>query len=216
MASGKFVAYYRTSTNRQSLGIEAQKAAVSSFLNGGAWTLVGEFEEKESGKRHENRPQLVAALALCKRAKATLVIAKLDRLSRNVHFISGLIEAGIDFVACDNPHANKTMVQMMAVFAEHEREMIVTRTKDALKARKAQGVLLGNRTNLRDAQALGRAASVSRADAFAANILPIIEKVRASGATSLRSIASELTARGVKTARAGTWSAEQVRSILAR
>ena len=143
---GKFVAYYRVSTNGQGqsgLGLEAQRESVLNYLNGGSWTLVGEFTEIESGK-HADRPQLAAALVACKMQKAKLVIAKLDRLSRNLAFIANLLEAGTDFVAVDNPHANKAMVQMMAVFAEMERDAISKRTKEALAAARARGVKLGN------------------------------------------------------------------------
>src|SRR5262249_56870956 len=112
---GKFVAYFRVSTDRQGksgLGLEAQRKSVRDHLNGGRWSLVAEFTEIESGKRND-RPQLAAAIAAAKRQRATLIIAKLDRLARNVHFISGLLESGVEFVAADNPHANKMMVQML-------------------------------------------------------------------------------------------------------
>lgn len=233
MANGRYVAYYRTSTDRQDLGIAAQKADVSRYLNGGNWELIGEFEEKESGKRHDNRPQLASALALCRKTKSTLIIAKMDRLSRNVHFISGLLESRVEFVACDNPHANKTMVQMLAVFAEHERDAISKRTKDALAAKReilanltaeereaykqaGKAVALGNRTNHIEAAAKGRAVLASRADSFAANTLPVVEKIRAQGATTLREIAAELNSRGIKTPRGGEWGAKQVANLLAR
>ena len=132
---GNFIAYYRVSTDQQGksgLGLDAQRAAVANCLNGGNWKLVGEFTEIESGKNGD-RPQLAAALAACKKRKARLVIAKLDRLSRNLAFIANLIESGTDFVAADNPHANKSMVQMMAVFAEMERDAICKRTREALR-----------------------------------------------------------------------------------
>jgi len=142
----KFVAYYRVSTKGQEesgLGLEAQSMAVQVYLatHSGA-ELVAEFTEIESGKK-KNRPELKEAVKLCKRQKATLVIAKLDRLARNVHFVSGLMETNVNFVACDNPHANRLMVHMLAAFAEHEREMISQRTKDGLQAAKARGVILG-------------------------------------------------------------------------
>ncbi|GAA5140890.1 hypothetical protein GCM10023213_24190 [Prosthecobacter algae] len=123
---GKFVAYYRVSTAKQGesgLGLEAQKAAVEAYLNGGKWNLVGKFVEVESGKR-KNRPQLNAALALCKKQKATLVIAKLDRLARNLHFISGLMEYRTEFLAVDNPPANRLTVQILAAVAEEEARAI--------------------------------------------------------------------------------------------
>jgi len=122
----RFVAYYRTSTKRQDLGIEAQKAAVLAYLNGGGWDLIDAFEEKESGKRHENRAALAKALALCKKRKATLLIAKLDRLARNVHFISGLMESKVNFVACDNPNANRLTVHILAAVAENDSRHLGT------------------------------------------------------------------------------------------
>ena len=143
---GKFVAYFRVSTDRQGksgLGLEAQREAVLAYLDGGSWQLVGEFTEVESGKRSD-RPQLAAALVACKKHKAKLVIAKLDRLSRNLAFIATLMDSGVEFVAVDNPHANKLTVHILAAVAQHEREMIAQRTKDALAAAKARGVKLGN------------------------------------------------------------------------
>jgi DNA invertase Pin-like site-specific DNA recombinase len=144
---GKFVAYFRVSTDRQGksgLGLDAQRQAVMSYLDGGRWTLVAEFTEVESGKRDDNRPQLAAAIAACKRQKARLVIAKLDRLSRNLAFIAALMESGVEFVAVDNPHMNKLTIHILAAVAEHEREMISERTKAALQAAKARGKVLGN------------------------------------------------------------------------
>jgi len=168
---GKFIAYYRVSTDKQGksgLGLEAQRQAVENYLNGGSWKLIAEFTEVESGKNSE-RPELRAAQAACKKHKARLVIAKLDRLSRNVAFIANLLEAGTDFVAVDNPHANKSMLQMMAVFAEMERDAISKRTKEALAAAKARGVKLGN-PRLADAIEATNKARQEAADAFAANV----------------------------------------------
>jgi DNA invertase Pin-like site-specific DNA recombinase len=150
----------------------------------------------------------------CKKHKAKLVIAKLDRLSRNVAFIANLLEAGTDFVAADNPHANKPMVQMMAVFAEMERDAISKRTKEALAAAKARGVRLGN-PRLAQARAEVNAARREVADAFAARVLPI-HQIQKSGVSSLRGVAKALSARGVKTARGGEWTAVQVSDILRR
>jgi DNA invertase Pin-like site-specific DNA recombinase len=214
---GKFVAYFRVSTDRQGksgLGLEAQREAVLAYLDGGSWQLVGEFTEVESGKRSD-RPQLAAALVACKKHKAKLVIAKLDRLSRNLAFIATLMDSGVEFVAVDNPHANKLTVHILAAVAQHEREMIAQRTKDALAAAKARGVKLGN-PRLAEARDKANTASVAAADAFAANVLPIIREIRASGVQSLRGIAKALTARGVKTARGGQWSAAQVSDIVNR
>jgi DNA invertase Pin-like site-specific DNA recombinase len=135
-----FVAYYRVSTERQGasgLGLEAQRAAVARFA--GSASLLAEFTEVESGKRHTSRPQLLAAIELCQQQKATLVIAKLDRLARNAHFIAGLLEAGVEFVAADMPQANRLTIHVLAAIAEHEREAISQRTRSALQAAKARG-----------------------------------------------------------------------------
>ena len=144
---GKFVSYLRVSTKRQGesgLGLEAQRKAVSDFLNGGNWKLVEELVEVESGKHDHNRPALHKALEACKVYGATLVIAKLDRLSRDAHFLLGLQKAGVKFVAADMPEANEMVVGIMALVAQAERRMISERTKAALQAAKARGVKLGN------------------------------------------------------------------------
>jgi DNA invertase Pin-like site-specific DNA recombinase len=215
---GKFVAYYRVSTDKQGesgLGIEAQRKAVETYLDGGSWTLAQEFVEVESGKRSTNRPQLAAAIAACKKHKAKLVIAKLDRLSRNVAFISTLMETKVEFVACDFPHANKLTIHILAAVAEHEREAISARTKAALAALKARGVKLGG-PKRDEASILGARANKAAADRFAANTLPIIRQVQATGATSLRAVAAALTARGIPTPRGREWSAPQVANVLKR
>jgi len=214
---GKFIAYFRVSTDRQGksgLGLEAQRESVLAYLNGGSWTMVAEFTEIESGK-HADRPQLAAALAACKKQKARLVIAKLDRLSRNLAFIAALMDSGVEFVAADNPHANKLTIHILAAVAQHEREAVSQRTKDALAAAKAQGVKLGN-PRLAESVAEANAARVEAADRFAANVLPIIREIQASGVSSLRGVAKALIARGIKTARGGEWSAVQVTDILNR
>jgi DNA invertase Pin-like site-specific DNA recombinase len=156
----KFVAYYRVSTDRQGksgLGLEAQQSAVRDYLTGGSWDLVGEFTEVESGKNNA-RPQLAAALEACRRHKAKLIIAKLDRLSRNLAFVATLIETSVEFLAADNPHANKLTVHILAAVAQHEREMISERTRSALQAAKAGGQRLGN-PRLRDAARAGQGQS---------------------------------------------------------
>jgi DNA invertase Pin-like site-specific DNA recombinase len=214
---GKFIAYFRVSTDKQGksgLGLEAQREAVLSFLNGGKWTLVAEFVEVESGKRND-RPQLTAALAACKKQKAKLVIAKLDRLSRNLAFIAALMDSGVEFVAVDNPHANKLTVHILAAVAQHERELIAQRTRDALQAAKARGTKLGNPklAAARESAIEGNRAAAAR---YAANVLPVIREIQASGITSLRGVARALTARGIATARGGEWSPVQVRDILDR
>jgi DNA invertase Pin-like site-specific DNA recombinase len=196
--SGKWVSYLRVSTDRQvrsGLGLEAQREAVANYLDGGQWTLAAEYVPVESGKRSD-RPQLVAALAACKKLKAKLVVAKLDRLSRNLAFLAKLIDSGVTFVAADMPHANKMTLQVLAVFAEDEREAISARTKAALQAAKARGVKLGG-PKLAEARRSGWASNKAIADKFAANTKPIIEQMKASGVTSLRAIARALNARGV-------------------
>jgi DNA invertase Pin-like site-specific DNA recombinase len=216
--SGKWVAYYRVSTDRQGksgLGLDAQRKAVADYLNGGSWTLGAEYTEVESGKRTDNRPQLAAALATCKRLRAKLVVAKLDRLSRNVAFISALLNSGVEFVAADMPHANKMTLQVLAVFAEHERDMISARTKQALAAARERGVKLGG-PNIAEAAKLGAASNRANADRFAANTLPIIHEIQASGVTTLRGIAHALNARGVRSARGTPWSPVAVSNIIKR
>ena len=218
MAEGRFVAYYRVSTEKQGrsgLGLEAQRGAVEAYLNGGSWKLLAEFTEIESGKRAE-RPKLAEAVRLAKRHKATLVIAKLDRLSRNVAFVANLMEAGVDFVAVDMPHANKLSIHILSAVAEHEREMISQRTKAALAAAKARVVKLGNRTNLGVAQARSRAARTLQANQFASNALPVILQIRAAGVETLTEIAGALNARGLRTVRGGEWQANQVKRVIER
>jgi DNA invertase Pin-like site-specific DNA recombinase len=212
---GKFVAYFRVSTDRQGksgLGLEAQRQAVMTYLNGGSWTLVEEFTEIESGKRTD-RPELQKALAACKRLKAKLIIAKLDRLGRNLAFIATLMDSGVEFIAVDNPHANKLTIHILAAVAEHEREMISERTKAALAAAKRRGTRLGN-PNLPEAAKRGTAATKAAARRFAGNVRPIIDEIIAAGATSHNAIAAKLNERNVRTARGGRWSHVQVGAIL--
>jgi DNA invertase Pin-like site-specific DNA recombinase len=223
MAQGKFVAYYRVSTARQGssgLGLEAQRKAVEDYLNGGRWELIDEFVEVESGKRND-RPKLQEALRLARLHGATLVIAKLDRLARNVAFISNLMESGVEFVAVDFPQANRLTVHILAAVAEHEREMIASRTKAALAAAKARGRKLGgDRGGFRAIRDRGHAASVAvrsaKADKRAADLVPMIQELQSSGA-SLHGIAAELTRHGIETPRkGGSWKAVQVKRILER
>jgi DNA invertase Pin-like site-specific DNA recombinase len=220
--SGKWVSYLRVSTDTQGAtgyGIEAQRTAVETYLNGGRWTLAAEFVEVESGKRHSNRPQLIAALAACKRLKAKLIVAKLDRLARNVAFISKLMERGIEFVACDLPVANRLTIHILAAVAEHEREAISQRTRDALAVKKSelakQGRKLGG-PRLAEVRALGHAKNRDNTDRFAANVLPVVKQIQAAGATSTRAIARALNDRGVHTARGGQWHESTVRGLLRR
>ena len=218
----RFVSYYRVSTDKQGasgLGLAAQREAVARHVAGAQGTIVAEFQEIESGKRND-RPQIAAALAACRLRRATLVIAKLDRLARNVHFISSLMESGVDFVACDNPHATRLTIHILAAVAEHEREMISQRTTAALAAAKARGVKLGNprlKPGDRRATRHARQARTDTAIAHAALVLPYIEAARKAGCVSLGELARALTARGIDTPAGGReWRAAQVSRVLAR
>jgi len=226
MTAGKFVSYLRVSTERQGrsgLGLEAQRAAVLAFLNGGDWSLIAEFVEVESGKRND-RTKLRDALSLCKVTGAKLVIAKLDRLSRNLAFIATLQDSGARFVAADMPEANETMIQFMAVIAQHERKAISTRTKAALAAARARGQKLGhpNLEALRAAGAgkpgwrVGAEANRDASDKHASDLLPVLEGIRQEGISSLSGLAGALNQRGILTARGGRWYATTVRNLLLR
>jgi DNA invertase Pin-like site-specific DNA recombinase len=223
MAEGKWISYLRVSTGRQGrsgLGLEAQRKAVDDFLNGGNWQLVKEFVEVESGK-NSDRPVLTEAIKACRVYGAKLVIAKLDRLSRNAHFLLGLKEAGIDFVCADMPSANRLTVGIMAMVAEEEGRMISARTKAALAAAKRRGVQLGgynkNPQITAKARKAGQEANARKAADRAADLAPVISELQAAGKTSLRAMAEGLNERGIPTARgAGKWSAAQVARVLAR
>jgi len=223
MAEGKWISYLRVSTGRQGrsgLGLDGQRTAVADFLNGGQWHLVKEFVEVESGKRSD-RPVLGDAIKACRAHRAKLVIAKIDRLSRDAHFLLGLEKAGVDFVAVDMPSANRLTVGIMAMVAEEERRMISERTKAALAAAKRRGVKLGGfRKGARltkQARQAGSTAVARAAAERAADIAPIIAELQAGGATSLRAIAAGLNARGIPTARGkGAWSPTQVARVQGR
>ena len=209
----EFVAYYRVSTARQGqsgLGLDAQRTAVASYV-AGRGELSAEFTEVESGRKND-RPQLAAALDLCRRRRAVLVIAKLDRLARNVAFVARLMESGVEFVAVDNPHANKLMMHMLAAFAEHERDQISARTVAALAAAKARGVRLGN-PRIAEAAALGRASLAAAAAPTRERAEARARALRGEGAT-LRAIAATLEAEGILGLRGGTWGPSSVRLLL--
>ena len=218
MPEGKFVAYYRVSTAKQGtsgLGLEAQQAAVMAYLNGGQWTLLAAFTEIESGKNND-RPELAKAMQRCRQTGATLIISKLDRLSRDAHFLLGLAKAGVDFIAVDMPNANRLTVGIMAVVAEEERRMISARTKVALAAARARGQTLGGwRGGPVVDHIKGTEARQKAADAFAVGIGPLVTELHEAG-QSLRQIGAELTLRGVRTPRGGAWSAAAVRAVLER
>ena len=211
-----YVSYLRVSTARQGrsgLGLEAQRQAVVDYINGNGSKVIAEFVETESGKGSNalaKRPVLKEALAYCKAHKAMLVIAKLDRLARNVHFVSGLMESGVEFVACDFPTANRLTIHILAAVAEHERDMISQRTKDALAAAKRKGVVLGN-PRLREARAAWEGKSMK----FAETIRPEVEELRAKG-QSQRKVVESLNSQGIATPRGGKWSLAQVQRLLKR
>lgn len=209
----KAITYYRVSTPRQGasgLGLAAQKRSVKQFASANGYGILGEYIEIESGKKN-NRPLLAKAILDCKKHGATLLIAKLDRLGRNVAFISSLMEAQIDFVAVDNPTANKFVVHVMAAFAEYERDQISLRTREALKAAKLRGVALGKYA----ADVLSRknrAASL----AFAKKMHPLVRALRREGHGSVRGMTAELNRRGVATFRGfkGRWHKTTVQNLL--
>lgn len=217
------VSYLRVSSQQQGksgLGIEAQREANTRFAADNGFEVVAEFVEIETGKGADaldRRPQLAAALHTARKAKCPVVVAKLDRLSRDVAFISGLMAQRVAFVVAElGVDADPFMLHLYAALAEKERSLISARTTAALGAAKAHGVTLGNRTNLAEAQAKGAATNVSKADAFAASILPLVEKIKAGGITSLSGIAAELNARSVRTARGSEWMPQTVKNLLAR
>lgn len=217
------VVYVRVSTDRQSksgLGLDAQRQAVQTFAEANGFEVVAVFEEVETAKGAdalERRPQLAAALARAKKLRCPVIVAKLDRLSRDVAFVAGLMAQRVPFIVAElGADADPFMLHIYAALAEKERSMIAARTKAALAEKRAQGAKLGNRTNLAEASAKGAASQKAGADDFARNVLPIITSIRASGASSLRAVAAELNARKIETARGGAWSAVQVGRILER
>lgn len=217
MSLQQFVTYYRVSTQRQGasgLGLDAQRVVVERYLSERAKTAVGEFCEVETGKGAnalEKRPQLRLALDLCKRTGATLLIAKLDRLARNVHFVSGLIETGVEFIAADMPNANKVMIQMHAVMSEWERDQISERTRAALTAAKARGVVLG----ATGPQNLSRHVRKRQeaAEAFRQRLGPILTGLKAQG-LSQRSMVAQLNSLGVYAAEGGAWTLSQLQRVI--
>jgi DNA invertase Pin-like site-specific DNA recombinase len=224
MAAVKFVSYLRVSTDKQGrsgLGLEAQREAVLRYLNGGQWKLVAEYVEVESGKRN-SRPQLQAAISHAKATGAKLVIARLDRLARNLHFVSSLQERGVDFVAADMPDANRLTVHIIAAVAESVGRAISENTRTALAAAKARGVKLGNPNGARALRGkqVGNADAVAKIKANAAqralDLAGIVSTLRASGLTSVRSIAGALNDQGIPAPRGDTWHPTAVSRLLTR
>ena len=209
----KFVAYFRVSTSRQNLSFDAQKAAVNSYI--GANELIAQFTEVETGKNND-RKELKNAIALARKTKSTLIIAKLDRLSRNLSFIANLLDTDVEVVCADMPTASKMVLQMMGVVAEFERKQISERTIAALQAAKARGTILGNHTNWKEAQALGHQTNIKIADDFATNILPVIRDIAKHDPRSLHRVADQMNTRNIPTRRKGAWTGTLVRSIIMR
>jgi DNA invertase Pin-like site-specific DNA recombinase len=213
MASGKFVAYYRVSTDKQGrsgLGLEAQQAAVREYLDGGDWELIAAFTEIETGKRND-RPQLAAAVAAARKARATLIVAKMDRLGRRAGYVLHLLESsGIRFVFTEMPHASDLEIGIRAVVAQEEGRAISVRTKAALAAAKARGTLLGKHGKVLAAQ------NSAEADRFALGTRATIADLRAAGITSVRRITEALNEHGVPTADGGKWHVQTVHRLLKR
>lgn len=220
----RVVAYYRVSTDgqgRSGLGLEAQRSAVRHLCDARDWSIIAEFTEIESGKRN-SRPQLAAALNRAKVMGAKLVVAKLDRLSRDAEFTLKVRNSGVDFACADNPDVNRLTIGLLAVINEDERDRIAERTRVALAAAKARGVRLGNPNGAASLRRAGKGngaalkAVKANAAARAVDYAPIIRDIRAGGAVSLPAIAKELNERGIITARGGRWHPSSVRNLLSR
>src|SRR5882762_3733526 len=217
------IAYLRVSTQRQhrsGLGLDAQRAAINHFAARESLTVAAEFVEAETGKGADaldRRPQLAAALATAKAAKCSVVVAKLDRLSRDVAFVAGLMAQRVPFIVAElGRDADPFMLHLYAALAEKERRLISERTTAALQAKRASGAKLGNPTNLSVAGSLGRIAQAQVADEFATNLMPVVQAIKNAGAATLSEIASALNARGVRPARGNNWHRSSVRNLLAR
>jgi DNA invertase Pin-like site-specific DNA recombinase len=217
------IAYLRVSTQQQQrsgLGIEAQRAAIGRFADAESLAIAAEFVEFESGKGAdalERRPQLAAALATAKSSKCSVVVAKLDRLSRDVAFVAGLMAQRVPFIVAElGRDADPFMLHLYAALAEKERRLISERTRGALAAKKAAGARLGNPHNLDHAGSLGRAALARAADEFASGLIPVLEAIRVRGALTLASVATELNGRGIRSARGGKWHRSSVANLLGR
>ncbi|MEY9459768.1 DNA invertase Pin-like site-specific DNA recombinase [Bradyrhizobium ottawaense] len=216
------ITYIRVSTSQQGrsgLGIEAQRQTLDHFARSEGFTVAREFVEVETGKGADaldRRPQLKAALAAARKLRCHVAVAKLDRLSRDVHFVSGLMAHKVPFLVAElGPDVDPFVLHLFAALAEKERSLISTRTRQALSAAKARGVTLGN-PKLHVARKGAVEAVKAEAERYAANVLPIIKEAQKAGATSLREIAAALNARGVATARGGQWHAKSVSNVLER
>ena len=217
------VAYLRVSTQRQQrsgLGIEAQRAAIERFAAAEGLSIISEYVEAETGKGADaldRRPQLAAALAAARAARCFVLASKLDRLSRDVAFVAGLMAQRVPFIVAElGRDADPFMLHLFAALAEKERRLISERTRAALQAKKAAGARLGNPVNLVEAGSLGRTVQATAADRFVGSLLPQLSAIRKSGAGSLAEIADALNERGVRSATGGKWHRSAVRNLLAR
>jgi DNA invertase Pin-like site-specific DNA recombinase len=219
----KAVAYYRVSTKQQhrsGLGLEAQRAAVTRFAEAERLKIIAEFVEAETGKGADaldRRPQLAAALAAARSARCPVLVSKLDRLSRDVAFISGLMAQRVPFIVAElGRDADPFMLHIYAALAEKERRLISERTRSALASKRAQGASLGNPRNLGEAGSMGRTTQQSEADRFASNIIPLIRTIQSIGFIGMVTVAKALNDRGIRTARGGRWHPSSVANLLAR
>jgi DNA invertase Pin-like site-specific DNA recombinase len=213
------VAYCRVSTRKQDMGLDAQLSAINRFATEQGRDVIATHVEKMSGQYDDTvRPQLDAALKQAKRRKCPIVVAKLDRLSRDVHFISGLMKHGVPFIVCElGADVDPFILHLFAALAEKERKMISVRTKEGLAVAKRRGVKLGNPVNLDDAGIKGHETQTQTADEYAAKVLPVIQSIQARGIVKLRDIAAELERLSIRTPRGGlTWYPQQVANVLKR
>jgi DNA invertase Pin-like site-specific DNA recombinase len=217
------IAYLRVSTRQQGqsgLGIGAQRTAVARFAEAEGMTLLGEYVEVETGKGSDaldRRPQLAAALAAARTAKCSVLVSKLDRLLRDVAFVSGLMAQRVPFIVAElGRDADPFMLHLYAALAEKERRLISERTKAALAAKKASGHRLGNPRNIGAAGVLGRTMQIAVADQFVEGLMPVVQAIRGSGAATLEAITVALNQRGIRSARGGRWHASSVANLLAR
>jgi DNA invertase Pin-like site-specific DNA recombinase len=217
------VAYLRVSTHRQQrsgLGIEAQRAAIARFAEAEGLQLIAELVEAETGKGADaldRRPQLAAALAAARKARCSVVVSKLDRLSRDVAFVAGLMAQRVPFIVAElGRDADPFMLHLYAALAEKERRLISERTKAALAIRKANGATLGNPTNIREAGQIGRSSAIAAANEHTRNLLPVLRAIRAEGALSIGAVTNALNDRRIPTCRGGRWHVSSVANLLAR
>lgn len=214
------VGYLRTSTKKQNLGLDAQRIAIELFAAAQGYEVVEWFSEQETGKGFDaldRRPQLAAALGKAKKLRCAVLVSKLDRISRDVAFIATLMTQRVPFIVTElGADCDSFLLHIYAALAQKERALIASRTRDALQRKKAAGAILGNLVNLADGHKRGAATNARSADTFAANVMPIVREIQASGRTTLQAIADALNERRVATVRGGEWHVSAVKNLLAR